>query len=68
MEFHPAGFALGVGGGSGGALWFWKPTSGDNFFTLRLPNNARDLDLHPDGRRLAIPFFDGAVRLYEMGT
>ena len=68
VKFHPDGFAAGVGGGNGGALWFWKPATGDNFFTLRLPNNARDLDLHPDGRRLAVPFFDGAVRLYEMGT
>ena len=29
---------------------------------LELPNNARDLHLHPDGHRLAVPFFDGAVR------
>lgn len=68
VKFHPDGFVMGVGGGSGGSLWFWKPGTGDNFFTLKLPNNARDLDLHPDGRRLAIPFFDSSVRLYEMGT
>jgi len=68
VKFHRDGFVMGVGGGNGGALWFWKADSGDNFFTLRLPNNARDLDLHADGRTLAVPFFDGAVRLYEMGT
>jgi WD40 repeat protein len=68
VKFHPEGFAIGVGGGNGGSLWFWKPDTGDNFFTLALPNNARDLDLHPDGRRLAIPFFDSSVRLYDMGT
>jgi WD40 repeat protein len=39
-----------------------------SFHTLSLPNNARDLHLHPDGRRLAIAFFDGAVRIYDMMT
>src|SRR5262245_7052436 len=66
VGFHPAGWVAGVGGGSGGVLWFWKPEQAQAFFTLKLPNNARDLDLHPDGRRLAIPFFDGAVRLYDL--
>ena len=55
------GFIAGAGGGNGGALWFWKPEQPQAFHTLKLPNNARDLDLHPDGRRLAVPFFDGAV-------
>jgi WD40 repeat protein len=64
--FHPDGFLTGVGGGNGGALWFWKPDAPQSFHTLALPNNARDLDLHPDGKRLAVPFFDGAVRVYDM--
>jgi WD40 repeat protein len=63
---HPDGFLAGAGGGNGGALWFWKPDAAQAFHTLALPNNARDLDLHPDGRRLAVPFFDGAVRVYDM--
>jgi WD40 repeat protein len=66
VGFHPAGFLAGVGGGSGGALWFWRPEQAQSFHTVALPNNARDLDLHPDGRRLAIAFFDGAVRVYDM--
>ena len=41
--FHPAGFLAGVGGGNGGMLWFWKPDASKDFFTLKLPNNARDL-------------------------
>jgi WD40 repeat protein len=63
---HPDGFLAGAGGGNGGALWFWKPDAPQAFHTLALPNNARDLDLHPDGTRLAVPFFDGAVRVYDM--
>jgi WD40 repeat protein len=66
VVFHPDGFVIGAGGGNGGALWFWKPEQAQAFFTLKLPANARDLDLHPDRRHLAVAFHDGAVRLYDM--
>jgi WD40 repeat protein len=66
VTFHPQGYAIAAGGGNGGALWFWSLDKGENVFTLKLPNNARDLDLHADGQRLAIPFADGAVRVYNM--
>jgi WD40 repeat protein len=66
VAFHPSGFVIGAGGGSGGALWFWKPEEPQAFFTIKLPNNARDLDLHPDAKRLAVAFADGALRIYEM--
>jgi hypothetical protein len=67
VAFHPKGFLLGVGGGNGGVLWAWKTDNALAFHTFALPNNARDLALHPDGRRLAIPFFDGVLRLYDLG-
>jgi WD40 repeat protein len=67
VVIHPGGFIASVGGGNGGMLWFWRPDDAEDFFNLKLPNNARDLDLHPDGRRLAVAFFDGAVRTYGMG-
>ncbi len=66
VVIHPDGFIAGVGGGNGGMLWFWKADNAQDFFNLKLPNNARDLDLHPDSRRLAVAYFDGAVRTYEM--
>jgi len=66
VAFHPQGFVLGVGGGNGGLLWAWKPDQALAFHSLTLPNNARDLALHNDGRRLAIPFYDGVLRLYDM--
>lgn len=68
VGFHPSGVIVGVGGGSGGALWFWNAGSAQSSHTLALPNNARDMHLHPDGRRLAIAFFDGAVRIYDMAN
>jgi WD40 repeat protein len=64
--FHPAGYVIGVGGGNGGVLWYWKPDNAADVFALKLPTNARDLDLHPDGKRLAVAFFDGAVRIYDL--
>ena len=66
VGFHRDGFVVGAGGGNGGALWFWKPEQPQAFFTLKLPTNARDLSLHPDGERLAVAFADGAVRVYSM--
>jgi WD40 repeat protein len=66
VAFHPAGFVVGVGAGNGGALWFWRPEEAKSFFTLPLPNNARDVDLHPDGKRLAVAFFDGVARVYDV--
>lgn len=66
VAFQPQGYVIGVGGGNGGAIWFWNLDKGENVYTLKLPNNARDLDLSPNGTRLAVPFYDGAVRLYDM--
>jgi len=66
VQFHPNGFLVGAAGGSGGMLYFWRPTQDQSFHNITLPNNARDLHLHPDNRRLAIPFFDGAVRVYDL--
>jgi WD40 repeat protein len=66
VVFHPSGWIIGVAGGNGGVLYFWKPTESVAAHTMKLPENARDLSLHPEGNRLAIAFFDGAVRLYDL--
>lgn len=66
VAFHPSGFVVAAGGGSGGALWFWRPDTAASFHALTPPTNARDLDLSPDGRQLAVAFFDGAVRIYDL--
>lgn len=65
VTFHPEGLVIGSAGGNGGGIWFWKPTETPAFATLKLTANARDLALHPDGKRLAIPFYDSALRLYD---
>jgi WD40 repeat protein len=66
LAFHPEGFLIGAGGGNGGALWFWKPDQPQSFFMLKLPTNARDLALHPDGTRLGVALFDNTARLYDL--
>jgi WD40 repeat protein len=66
VDFHRDGFLVAAGGGSGGALWFWRPDQAQSFHTVTVPTNTRDLHLHPDGRRLAVACFDGAVRVYDL--
>lgn len=67
VKMHPEGYVIGVGaGGGGGALWFWKPEQEKSFHYLKLPTNARDLDLHTDSRHIVIPYADGHVRVYDM--
>ncbi len=64
--FHPKGFVGAVGYGNTGVLWFWHPNQAAPYATVNLPASARDIDLHPDGHRLAIAFFDNKVRTYDM--
>lgn len=66
VVFHPQGFVIGAGAGSGGGLWFWRPTEQNSLHNVTVPNNARDLAMHPDQRRLAVPCYDSVLRIYEM--
>lgn len=56
------------GGTSGGSVLFWKPGADKSHHRLKLPNSARDLDIHPDGLRLATAHHDGTVRIARLAT
>jgi WD40 repeat protein len=64
---HPDGFVVGGCGGSGGGfVTFWKADADKEFFKLALPALVRDLDLHPDGIRLAAAHPDKLIRILTM--
>jgi WD40 repeat protein len=67
VVLHPQGFIIALsGGGSGGHLLFWKPDEEQEFHSLKLPGTARDMDLHPDGLRLATAHADGHLRIVNL--
>jgi WD40 repeat protein len=64
---HPEGFLIGgCGGTSGGFVTFWKGDADNDFFRFQLPAFVRDLDLHPDGLRLAAAQADKQLRILTM--
>lgn len=58
LRFLPDGTLACVGEGfTRGAVWFWKAAAGEPFHSI--PGQAiYGVDLHPDGRRLAIAAFE----------
>lgn len=67
VRFHGDGFVVAaVGGGDGGFLFFWKAAEANEFFKLKLPAVARDLDMHADQLRLVTPHHDGVLRIWQM--
>jgi WD40 repeat protein len=66
VAFHPAGYVVGAGGGSGGQIWFWKPDQPASVHVVPVPQSARDLALAPDGKSLALACADGVARLYAL--
>lgn len=66
VAFHASNYILGVAGGNGGQLYFWEADKPDSVHMVALPNNARDLTINADGTKLAIPFFDGGLRFYDL--
>jgi hypothetical protein len=63
VAFHPDGFVLAAGGGSGGGAWFWKDDEASMHF-LKLPTGGRDLALAPGGGRFACAGANGTAYIY----
>lgn len=64
---HPKGFVIGCSGGSGGGwLLFWNEGDEKAFHKQKLPDTAREMDLHPDGVQLAVVHWNKKVSLCRL--
>jgi len=63
VAFHPAGFILAAGGGSGGRAWFWTDDVTSTHM-LTLPAGGRDMALSADGSRFAVAGANGTAYVY----
>lgn len=66
VAFHPAGFIVAAGGGSGGRIWLWSGNEPSLSRSVNVPASARDLALHPAGDRLAVAGGNGTAYLYSL--
>ncbi|WP_406698339.1 WD40 repeat domain-containing protein [Singulisphaera sp. Ch08] len=69
LHFLADGSLLGACGGSnGGLLLFWKTDADKEYHRFGLPNILRDMDVHPDGLRIASAHHDGHVRITRLAA
>jgi len=68
VAFHPDGFVIGAGGGSGGRVWFWKGDDLASVHTVTVAANARDLFIHPSGKRLAVAGGNGSAFVFSLSA
>lgn len=65
--YHADGYLAAASGGSGGGyLIFWKPDAVKEIHKLKLPDTARDMDLHNDGLRLATAHYNRSLIISSM--
>ncbi|MDA0834681.1 MAG: WD40 repeat domain-containing protein [Planctomycetota bacterium] len=64
---HPDGYLIsGTGGGGGGWIMYFNADQDREFFRFQMPNTVRDMDLHPDGIRIATAHYDRHIRISRM--
>ncbi len=66
VAYHPAGFWIGLSGGSGGWLYFWKGDTNHEFFKMKLKDDGRGLCISPDRNQVAIAHADMHLRAYTL--
>ncbi len=66
IVYHPDGFLIACCGGTNPSFMFFKSDQDKEFFQFKLPNTARDMDLHRDGLQLVTAHFDNQVRISRM--
>ncbi|MGD9854255.1 MAG: WD40 repeat domain-containing protein [Planctomycetaceae bacterium] len=69
LQWLADGSLMGVTSGSNESmLLFWKPETPGDFHRFKLPSNARDMDLHPDGLHVATAHYDQHVRITRLAV
>lgn len=66
VAWHPQGFWIGLSGGGGGFLNFWKGDTQHEFFSLKLKNDGRGMSLAPDHSHVAVAHADAHLRTYAL--
>ncbi len=66
LAHHPKGHWIGLAGGGGGWLYFWKGDEANEFFKFKLKNDGRGMSLSEDHQRLAIAHADAHLRIYRL--
>jgi WD40 repeat protein len=67
VKWHPKeNWFVGVGGSNNGMIWFWKPDSDKSFHEIRLKGCGYDVDIHPDGLRLAVAQYNKSLTVYDL--
>lgn len=66
VAHHPDGFWIGLSGGGGGWLLFWKGDAPHEFARFKLPTDGRGMGVSPDHRQVAIAHSDSHLRLYSL--
>jgi WD40 repeat protein len=69
LRYLPDGTLMGgCGGSNGGILLFWNSAAVKDYHRFGLPNILRDMDLHPDGLRVATAHHDGTARITRLAA
>jgi len=64
-HYHPSGHLM---GGLGKQIAFWRPEDPEPLHVFAMETHVLDMDLHPDGVRVATAHFDGLMRISVMET
>ena len=66
VAHHPDAFWIGLCGGSGGWLFFWKDDAENEFHKLKLKSDGRGMSVSPDQTQLAVAHADRHLRSYTL--
>lgn len=64
VAYHPNNFWIGLSGGGGGWLYFWKGDVAHEFFKLKLKTDGRGMSVSPDSTQIAVAHSDMHLRTY----